>query len=127
MRCAGSSIGPSTQSEPYLVSLTKGVSIVSLLTAGDSVPLTTNLTQEYKLVGVPDGMGAYLTPNTPDLEFTKNCRYSPQLTINNHSVPTASRLFDYCSDTLLSTTTQPDGAWHVLGYERFVAQYCVPY
>jgi hypothetical protein len=66
--------GPSTKVSPYLVPLQQGVFIHSLLTAGDSVPLTSNKQESYKLVGVPDGMGAYLTANTPDLEYNKNCR-----------------------------------------------------
>jgi hypothetical protein len=45
-------IGPSTQTEPYLVPVVKGVAITSILTTGDSI-------NGYRLVGIPDGMGAF--------------------------------------------------------------------
>jgi hypothetical protein len=46
------SIGPSTKIEPYLLPSIEGVSTTSILTAGDSI-------DGYRLVGVPDGMGAF--------------------------------------------------------------------
>jgi hypothetical protein len=48
----GVTIGPSTKTEPYIVPVTEGVSTVSILTVGDSVG-------GYRLVGIPDGMGAF--------------------------------------------------------------------
>ncbi|MBO0763188.1 MAG: phytase [Hyphomicrobiaceae bacterium] len=44
--------GPSTTTEPYLVPTTEGVATVSILTTGDSIG-------GYRLVGIPDGMGAF--------------------------------------------------------------------
>lgn len=52
----------------------RGVSITSLLTANDSVPLTSDPSKDYRLVGIPDGMGVYLDDDTPDLEYTRTCR-----------------------------------------------------
>jgi hypothetical protein len=46
------SIGPSTLTEPYVLPSRKGVSTTSILTVGDSI-------DRYRLVGVPDGMGAF--------------------------------------------------------------------
>jgi hypothetical protein len=45
-------IGPSTTTGPYLVPTHPGVQTHSLLTVGDSV-------HGYRMVGVPDGLGAY--------------------------------------------------------------------
>jgi hypothetical protein len=50
-RAAGST-GPSTTTEPYLVPSVPGVKTVSILTTGDSV-------NSYRLVGIPDGLGAF--------------------------------------------------------------------
>jgi hypothetical protein len=46
-------IGPSTTTEPYLVPTIAGVSVTSILTTGDSVG-------GYRMVGIPDGLGAWL-------------------------------------------------------------------
>jgi hypothetical protein len=45
-------IGPSSSQSPYLVSSDSHVTVESLLTAGDTVG-------GYKMVGVPDGLGAF--------------------------------------------------------------------
>ena len=45
-------IGPSTTTPPYVVPTAPGVQTSSLLTVGDSV-------DGYRMVGIPDGMGAY--------------------------------------------------------------------
>ncbi len=47
------SMGPSTAVRPYMVPTQPGVEIVSLLTVGESA------TNGYRMVGIPDGMGAY--------------------------------------------------------------------
>jgi hypothetical protein len=44
--------GPSTKTEPYLVPSVPGVHLVSILTVGDSIG-------GYRMVGIPDGLGAY--------------------------------------------------------------------
>lgn len=54
-------IGPSTTTEPYLVPTAAGVSVTSIVTAGDSV-------EGYRMVGIPDGLGAWLPP-TSALDF----------------------------------------------------------
>jgi hypothetical protein len=46
------SVGPSTTTEPYLLPAAPGVRTMSLLTVGDAV-------RGYRLVGIPDGMGAW--------------------------------------------------------------------
>lgn len=44
--------GPSSSQTPYVVPVAAGVKITSILTTGDSVG-------GYKMVGIPDGLGAY--------------------------------------------------------------------
>ncbi|MDI9319636.1 MAG: choice-of-anchor D domain-containing protein [Phycisphaerales bacterium] len=44
--------GPSSSQTPYVIPVTPGVKITSILTTGDSVG-------GYKMAGLPDGMGAY--------------------------------------------------------------------
>ena len=44
--------GPSSSTAPYLIPSQNGVETVSILTVGDSV-------DGYRLVGIPDGLGAY--------------------------------------------------------------------
>ncbi|MFA5951909.1 MAG: phytase [Hyphomicrobium sp.] len=51
---AAQSIGPSTTTEPYLLPSRSGVSTKSILTTGDSIG-------GYRMVGIPDGMGAFST------------------------------------------------------------------
>jgi secreted PhoX family phosphatase len=45
-------MGPSTQTEPYLLPSITGAKTVSILTVGDSVA-------GYRMVGIPDGLGAF--------------------------------------------------------------------
>jgi hypothetical protein len=55
LTCAGSAIastGPSSSDAPYVVPSKPGVLTKSILTVGDSV-------NGYRMVGVPDGLGAY--------------------------------------------------------------------
>ena len=52
-------IGPSTTTEPYLIPSTEGVEFISILTVGDSIG-------GYRMVGIPDGLGAFPHGN----EFT---------------------------------------------------------
>lgn len=51
--------GPSSSQTPYLVSLAPGVSTTSLLTVGDSVNLKPDGSTPYRMVGIPDGLGAF--------------------------------------------------------------------
>ena len=54
------SVGPSTIAEPYLLPSIAGAKTVSILTTGDSVA-------GYRMVGIPDGLGAFRSGND---EFT---------------------------------------------------------
>ncbi|HEY6367532.1 MAG TPA: phytase [Candidatus Binatia bacterium] len=51
-----STLGPSTTTEPYLVPNVPGVKFISILTVGDSI-------DGYRMVGIPDGLGAYASIN----------------------------------------------------------------
>ncbi len=52
------STGPSSSQSPYLVPSARGVSITSVLTVGDAAGTAPNGTP-YRMVGIPDGLGAY--------------------------------------------------------------------
>ena len=51
---AFTSTGPSSSTAPYVLPSADGVHITSLLTVGDKVGMN-----NYKMVGIPDGLGAY--------------------------------------------------------------------
>ena len=51
-----STLGPSTTTEPYLVPNVPGVKFTSILTVGDNI-------DGYRMVGIPDGLGAYASSN----------------------------------------------------------------
>ncbi|MEI6713163.1 MAG: esterase-like activity of phytase family protein [Verrucomicrobiota bacterium] len=56
----GLSTGISSSDTPYLQPLNNLWQVSSLLTVGDAVPLTGGtLNQKYRMVGIPDGLGAY--------------------------------------------------------------------
>lgn len=50
---------PSSTQPPYLVPLVSGVEFTAILTAGDSAPSGTDMQTRYRMVGTPDGLGAY--------------------------------------------------------------------
>src|SRR5215218_1846206 len=54
----GAATGPSSSQSPYVVPSQPGVVTKSLLTVGDSVNLKPDGTP-YRMVGIPDGLGAY--------------------------------------------------------------------
>lgn len=56
---ANAIIGPSTAERPYVVRTMKGVTTTALLTAGDSVNLKPDGVTPYRMVGIPDGLGAF--------------------------------------------------------------------
>ena len=60
--------GPSSSQSPYLVPTAAGVGVVSLLTVGDSVNYKPDGTNLYRMVGIPDGLGAF--PNDDEKTFT---------------------------------------------------------
>ena len=49
---AASHFGPTTSSDPYLVTSVPGVEFTAILTVGDSI-------DGYRMVGIPDGLGAF--------------------------------------------------------------------
>jgi hypothetical protein len=53
-RAAGTSVGPSTTQEPYLLPSITGAKTVAILTVGDAI-------QGYRMVGIPDGLGAFVS------------------------------------------------------------------
>ncbi len=55
---AGTATGPSTTTPPYVLPVASGVSISSILAAGETTPRLDGATTPYTLVGIPDGMGA---------------------------------------------------------------------
>jgi hypothetical protein len=56
-------VGFRTDDAAYIKPLLPQVEVVPLLTVGESVPLTGDPSRSYRLVGIPDGMGAYKTPD----------------------------------------------------------------
>lgn len=50
---AQAATGPSSSATPYLIATAPGVSLTSILTAGDAAA------NGYRMVGTPDGLGAY--------------------------------------------------------------------
>lgn len=67
----GGSTGPSSSADPYLVRSIPGVTVTSLLTAGDAV-------DGYRMSGIPDGLGGY---DNGDGTFT---------VLMNHELPASS-------------------------------------
>jgi hypothetical protein len=51
--------GPSSSQTPYLVGLNPNVSVTSLITVGDAVNTKPDGISPYRMVGIPDGLGAY--------------------------------------------------------------------
>ena len=65
---AGTSRGPSTPTDPYVLPVGDGVATKSLLTVGDAGAAADG----YEMVGIPDGMGAYQDPDSRDLTLLMN-------------------------------------------------------
>lgn len=51
--------GPSSSQSPYVVPVAPGVETVSILTVGDAVKKRHKGNEEYRMVGIPDGLGAF--------------------------------------------------------------------
>ncbi|HYN13570.1 MAG TPA: hypothetical protein VET51_13100, partial [Burkholderiales bacterium] len=51
--------GPSSSQTPYVVNVPRSVDIISLITVGDSVNDKPGSATPYRMVGIPDGLGAY--------------------------------------------------------------------
>src|SRR5205809_885052 len=56
---AQSITGPSSSQSPYLVRSEVGVVTVSILTVGDAVNFKADGVTPYRMVGIPDGLGAF--------------------------------------------------------------------
>jgi len=54
-----SATGPSSSQSPYLNSIAPGVGFTSILTVGDEVKKKHKRNGTYRMVGIPDGLGAY--------------------------------------------------------------------
>jgi len=118
--------GPSTSTEPYLLPSITGAKTVSILTVGDSV-------QGYRLVGLPDGLGAFesghkqftllmnheITADTPGIvrAHGSNGSFVSRWTINSDTLkvvkgqdhtPSADKVFlwDPATKTYTAGTTQ---------------------
>ncbi len=51
--------GPSSSQTPYLTPSAAGVEFTSILTVGDTVKKKNKGSETYRMVGIPDGLGAY--------------------------------------------------------------------
>lgn len=51
--------GPSTSQTPYLYPVAPGIELTSILTVGDQVRKNHKGNETYRMVGIPDGLGAY--------------------------------------------------------------------
>lgn len=56
---ACSATGPSSSQGPYLTPVAAGAEFASILTVGDAVKKKNKGNETYRLVGLPDGLGAY--------------------------------------------------------------------
>jgi Bacterial protein of unknown function (DUF839) len=56
---AGTATGPSSSASPYVINVPAIVDITSVLTVGDSVSDKPGSTAPYRMVGIPDGLGAF--------------------------------------------------------------------
>ena len=56
---SGAETGPSSSQTPYLVPTAPDVEFVSILTVGDAVKKSHAGNQLYRMVGIPDGLGAF--------------------------------------------------------------------
>ncbi|HLF97859.1 MAG TPA: hypothetical protein VI457_12015 [Methylococcaceae bacterium] len=56
---ATAATGPSSSAPPYLTPIADGVEFASILTVGDAVKKKHQGNETYRMVGIPDGLGAY--------------------------------------------------------------------
>jgi Bacterial protein of unknown function (DUF839) len=70
---AGTSRGPNTPTDPYVLPVGDGVSTKSLLTVSDDGAAS----DDYEMVGIPDGLGAYKHPDSPDFVLLMNHELQP--------------------------------------------------
>ena len=56
---AGQSAGFTTSVKPYAVSISPEYVVKPIISAGDRVPLTSDGSKQFQMIGVPDGLGVY--------------------------------------------------------------------
>jgi hypothetical protein len=56
---ADTATGPSSSASPYIINVPANVEITSILTVGDTVSDKPDDITPYRMVGIPDGLGAY--------------------------------------------------------------------
>src|SRR5262245_41983500 len=70
--------GPSSSESPYLVRTQPGVVTKSILTVGDAVNFKSDGVTPYRMVGIPDGLGAF---DNGDGKFTLLANH--EISVNN--------------------------------------------
>jgi hypothetical protein len=94
--------GPSSSESPYLVPVAPGVRLTSILTVGDTPTSDPN----YRMVGIPDGLGAFSNPRSRDEESGRDIRGDDDgehakgrrtfTLLSNHEIgPTLGRVRDH--------------------------------
>jgi hypothetical protein len=80
---AVAAIAAISNTKPYAVGIAEGYETTALISAGDTVPETSNAAKQYKIVGIPDGLGAHGNP-----DGTKTIFMNHELTSATISEPT---------------------------------------
>ena len=60
---AAAGIAAISSTKPYAVGIAGGYETKALISAGDTVPETSNPAKQYQMVGIPDGLGAHSNPD----------------------------------------------------------------
>src|SRR5881397_1359218 len=55
----GAPPGFTTSVKPYAISISPEYATKPILSVGDRVPLTSDSSRQFQMIGVPDGLGAY--------------------------------------------------------------------
>ena len=55
----GGSVSAGTTVKPYVVAVGAEYEVRALFSAGDAVPETSDATRQFRMIGIPDGLGAY--------------------------------------------------------------------
>ncbi len=90
-RPSGRATSPSSSQSPYLLRSQPGIVTKSILTVGDSVNTKPDGVSPYRMVGIPDGLGAY---DNGDGTFT---------VLMNHELGQKRSLFAYLTDVLTAS------------------------
>ena len=77
--------GPSSSQPSYVLPSAPGVSVMSIMTVGDSVNMKPDGVTPYRMIGIPDGMGAY---DNGDGTFTVLMNHEIAVSINGTGVAT---------------------------------------